>query len=66
MSKKQFLASAFIGTTIWTLIFVLLGYYFIAKVGLIESYLRKFSLVIIVLILLAAVFYIYKRIKNKK
>lgn len=66
MSKKQFLASALVGTTIWTLTFVLLGYYFIAKVGLIESYLRKFSLVIVAVILLAIIFYIYKRIKNKK
>ncbi len=62
---RKFVIADSIGLTIWTVGLVVLGYVFSDQLSVIESWLRHFSLVVVLLVALAVVWYVRIQTRRK-
>lgn len=60
MNKTKFILYTALGSGIWSLILVVLGYFLGEKMYLIKSYVFQITLGILILILLIAIYYIFR------
>lgn len=60
MNKTKFILYTALGSGIWSLILVVLGYFLGEKMYLIKSYVFQITLAILILILLIAIYYIFR------
>jgi hypothetical protein len=66
VNKKKFIIYTFLGSSLWTIFLVCLGYFIGTQEKLIKTYISYFTVLILAIISLLIIFYIFRHYRNKK